>query len=101
MDHADLLQRPRRNLRRLHGRSRPTPPGPPPTRPPHRPPLPSPRQHHHPHLHRRLPLLRRKSLARLTQQPPTHLISFFARRSLSFVGAQHAVPVFRQDILTP
>src|SRR5271157_4195203 len=74
MDHAHLLQRTGRNLRREHGRSRPTPPSPSPTRPTHRPPLPPPRQHYHPHLHRRLPLLRRKSLARLPQHPPPHLI---------------------------
>ena len=75
MDHAHLLQRPGRNLRREHGRSRPTPPSPSPTRKIHRPSLPSPRQHHHPHLHRGLPLLRRKSLARLPQHPPPHLAS--------------------------
>src|SRR5271170_2158243 len=87
MDHAHLLQRPGGNLRRQHGRSRPTPPSPSPTRPTHRSPLPPPRKHYHPHLHRRLPLLRRKSLARLPQHPPPHL-SF----CLFPVVAQHAVP---------
>src|SRR5580704_7793816 len=87
MDHAHLLQRPGRNLRRVNGRSRPTPPSPSPTRQTHRPALPPPRQHHHSHLHRGLPLLRRKSLARLPQHPPPHL-SF----CLFLVGAQHAVP---------
>src|SRR5208282_5225312 len=87
MDHAYLLQCPGRNLRRQHGRSRPTPPGPSPTRQTRRPPLPPPRQHHHPHLHRRLTLLRRKSLARLPQHPPPHLSV-----CLFLVGAQHAVP---------
>ncbi len=48
------------------------------TRPPgthslHRPALPHPRQHHHPHLHRRLALLRHQSLARLPQHLPPHL----------------------------
>src|ERR1700676_4875192 len=55
MDHAHLLQRPGGNLRRLHGRSRPTPRSTPPTRPPHRPPPPSPPQPHHTHLHRSPP----------------------------------------------
>src|ERR1700722_386598 len=74
MDHAHLLQRAGRNLRRLDGRSRPTPRSAPATRAPHRPSLPPSRQHQHPHLHRRLPLLRRQSLARLPQHPPPHLI---------------------------
>src|SRR5271156_6319339 len=94
MDHAHLLQRPGRNLRRQHGRSRPTPPSPSPTRQIHRPPLPPPRQHHHPHLHRRLPLLRRKSLARLPQHPPPHLTIFCQATSNFPVGAQHAVSGF-------
>src|SRR5258708_18472260 len=74
MDHAHLLQRSGRNLRRLHGRNRPAPRSPPPTLPLHRPPLPPPRRHRHAHLHRRLPLLRRKSLARLPQHTPPHLV---------------------------
>ena len=38
-----------------------------------RPALPSPRRHHHADLHRRLALLRRKSLARFPQHPAPHL----------------------------
>src|SRR5690242_1219682 len=74
MDHAHLLQCSGRNLRRLHGRSRPTPSGSSSARKIYRPSLPSPRQHHHSHLHRRLALLRRKSLARLPEHPPPYLI---------------------------
>src|SRR5229473_6687309 len=83
MDHAHLLQRPRRNLQSLVRRSSPAPRSSSAASPLRRPPVPSPRQHHHPHLHRRLPLLRHKSLARLPHYPAPHLI---------FVGAQHAAP---------
>src|SRR6267154_4043720 len=74
MDHAYLLQRAGRNLRRLHGRSRRTPPRPSRTLQIRRPTLPSPRRHHHSHLHRRFTLLRRQSLARLSQRHSPHLI---------------------------
>ena len=43
------------------------------THPIHRPALPHPRRHHHPHLHRRLALLRHQSLARLPQHHSPHL----------------------------
>src|SRR5579864_7725349 len=74
MDHAHLLQRAGRNLRRVHGRNRPTPRSPPRAFQIHRSAMPSPRRHHHAHLHRRLPLLRHQSLARLPQYSAPHLI---------------------------
>src|SRR5713226_6727449 len=73
VDHAHLFQCPRRNLQSLHGRTRPAPRSPPRTHPLHRPPVPHPRRHHHPHLHRRVPLLRHQSLARFPQHPTPHL----------------------------
>src|SRR5713226_1995052 len=86
MDHAHLLQRPGGNLPGFHGRTRPAPRSPPRTHSLHRPPLPHPRRHYDPHLHRRLPLLRHQSLARLPQHHPPHLANFtsslgFERRS--------------------
>src|SRR5229473_1954446 len=73
MDHPHLLQCSGRDLSGLHGRNRPVAPGPPRTFSLHRPSMPSPRRHHHAHLHRRLPLLRRQGLARLPKRPPPHL----------------------------
>src|SRR5713226_7107924 len=73
VDHAHLLQRPGRNLPSLHGRTRPAPRSPSRTHSLHRPPVLHPRRHHHPHLHRRLPLLRHQGLARLPQHLPPHL----------------------------
>src|SRR5712675_2440157 len=73
MDHAHLLQRPGRNLPRLPRRSFPDPRSPPPTSPLHRPPVPPPRRNHHTNLHRRLPLLRSKSLAGFSQHRAPHL----------------------------
>src|SRR6267142_3669359 len=73
MDDAHLLQRAGRNLSGFHGRNRPAPRSPSRTYALHWPALPYPRRHHHPHLHRRLALLRHQSLARLPQHRPPDL----------------------------
>src|SRR6266481_6970230 len=46
--------------------------------------MPSPRRHHYAHLYRRLALLRRKSLARLPQHRPPHLIKSGTAKWLFF-----------------
>src|SRR5947207_6687041 len=77
MDDAHLLQRPGRNLSIISRRNRPTPRSPPATHKTHWPPVFSPRRSNDSHLHRRLTLLRRKSLARLSQPPTPHLTQLY------------------------
>src|SRR5258708_19922182 len=92
MDDASLLQCAGRNLRRVHGRSRRAPPRPSRTLQIRRPTLPSPRRHHHSHLHRRFTLLRRQSLARLSQRHSPHLIlvAFHAAFPQTLADLPHA-----------
>src|SRR5258708_18608855 len=74
MDHPQLLQRSGRDLPLLTRRNCSTPRSASSAHKIYRPALPPSRRRYHPHLHRRLPFLRRQSLARLPQRHPPYLI---------------------------